>query len=96
MIGIATAFIFVILFIVYLKRKEGNERTVLTRIMAIYVQIMTTILAYNMNLPTTISEAFTLLKAIGSGTTTVFSMDCFSSTSEFKLFTPSSSIFKIL
>ena len=95
MIGIAIAFIFVILFIVYLKRKEGNERTVLTRIMANYVQIMTTTLAYNMNLPTTISEAFTPLKAIGSGTTTVFSMDCFSSTSEFKLFTPSSSIFKM-
>ena len=65
------------------------------RIMANYVQIMTTTLAYNMNLPNVISEAFTPLKALGSGTTTVFSMDCFSSTSEFKLFTPSSTIFKM-
>ena len=42
------------------------------RIMANYVQIMTTTLAYNMNLPNVISEAFTPLKALGSGTTTVF------------------------
>ena len=95
MVGMAVAFIFVILFIVYLKRKEGNERTVLMRIMANYIQIMTTTLAYNMNLPTTISDIFTPLKAVGSGTTTVFSMDWFSSTSEFKLFTPSSTVFKM-
>ena len=69
------AFILVILFIIYLKRKEGNERTILMRIMTNYVQIMTTTLAYNMNLPSAISDIFTPLKMIGTGTSTIFSFD---------------------
>ena len=93
--GIMVGFILIILFIIYLKRKEGNERTILMRIMTNYVQIMTTTLAYNMNLPKTISDAFTPLKIFGSGTTTVFSFDCLSSNSEFTLFTPSPTIFKM-
>ena len=95
MFGIMIGFVLIILFIIYLKRKEGNERTILMRIMTNYVQIMTTTLAYNMNLPKTISDAFTPLKIFGSGTTTVFSLDCFSSNSEFTLFTPSPTIFKM-
>ena len=94
-IGMMVAFILVILFIIYLKRKEGNERTILMRIMTNYVQIMTTTLSYNMNLPSTISDIFTPLKFMGSGTTTVFSFDCLSSNSEFILFTPSPTIFKM-
>ena len=94
-IGMMVAFILVILFIIYLKRKEGNERTILMRIMTNYVQIMTTTLSYNMNLPSTISDIFTPLKFMGSGTTTVFSFDCLSSSSEFTLFTPSPTIFKM-
>ena len=94
-IGMMVAFILAILFIIYLKRKEGNERTILMRIMTNYVQIMTTTLSYNMNLPSTISDIFTPLKFMGSGTTTVFSFDCLSSSSEFTLFTPSPTIFKM-
>ena len=99
-IGMMVAFILVILFIIYLKRKEGNERTILMRIMANYVQIMTTTLAYNMDLPNVVSNVFTPLQILGSGTTTVFSFDCFSSNSEFTLFklwqfTPSPTIFKM-
>ena len=94
-IGMIIAFILVILFIIYLKRKEGNERTILMRIMTNYVQIMTTTLSYNMNLPSTISDIFTPLKFMGSGTTTIFSFDCLSSSSEFTLFTPSPTIFKM-
>ena len=93
--SMAIGFVLVILFIIYLKRKEGNQRTVLMRIMANYVQLMTTTLAYNMNLPSTISEIFVPLKIIGTGTSTVFSFDCFSSNSEFSLFTPSPTILKM-
>ena len=94
-IGMWVAFILLILFIIYLKRKEGNERTVLMRIMANYIQIMTTTLSYNMDFPKVVSEMFSPLQVIGSGTTTVFSFDWFSSSSEFTLFTPSPTIFKM-
>ena len=93
--GMAIGFILFILFIIYLKRKEGNQRTILTRIMTNYVQIMTTTLAYNMNLPSVISDIFTPLKMIGTGTSTIFSFDWFSSSSEFTLFTPSPTILKM-
>ena len=94
-IGMMIAFILVILFIIYLKRKEGNERTVLMRILTNYIQIMTTTLSYNMNSPNTVIDIFTPLRSIGLDTNSVFSFDCLSSSSEFTLFTPSSAIFKI-
>ena len=95
MFGMCIVFVLIILFIIYLKRKEGNERTVLMRIMTNYVQIMTTTLSYNMDFPKVVSDMFSPLQVIGSGTTTVFSMDWFSSSSEFTLFTPSPTIFKM-
>ena len=37
-----------------------------------YIQIMTTTLSYNMNLPDVLSNVFSPLSVLGSGTTTVF------------------------
>ena len=93
--GIGIVFILIILFIIYLKRKEGSNRTVLMRIMTNYIQIMTTALAYNMNNPKSATNIFTPLQYLGSGVTTAFSLDWFSSSSQFTIFTPSSSIFKM-
>ena len=94
-IGMMIAFILVILFIIYLKRKEGNERTILMRIMTNYVQIMAATLSYKLNSSNFISGILTPIRSIGLGTNTVFSFDCLSSSSEFTLFTPSPAIFKI-
>ena len=95
MFGTWALFIFIIVFIIYMKRKEGNERTILMRIMTNYIQIMTTTLSYNLDFPKVISDLFSPLKIIGTGTTSVFSIDWFSSSSQVTLFTPSPTIFKM-
>ena len=62
MFGSWALFIFIIVFIIYMKRKEGNERTILMRIMTNYIQIMTTTLSYNLDFPKVVSDLFSPLK----------------------------------
>jgi len=65
----------VILLIIYFKRKEGNQRTILMRIMANYSQVMATTLTYNLDFPKVLTNVFSPFEQLGSGSKTVFSMD---------------------
>lgn len=65
------------------------------RIMTNYAQMMATTMSYNMKFPDVLTEIFTPLQIVGSGSKTAFSMDCFSSNSEFSLFFPSPTIYKM-
>ena len=95
MFGTWIIFILIIVFIIFMKRKEGNERTILMRIMTNYIQIMTATLSYNMDFPKVVTDLFSPLKIVGSGTTSIFSIDWFSTSSQITLFTPSPTIFKM-
>jgi len=65
----------IILFIIYLRKKEGNQRTVLMRIMANYSQIMAAMMTYNLKFPDILTDAFSPLQLVGSGSKTAFSFD---------------------
>ena len=45
------------------------------RIMTNYAQMMATTMAYNMQFPEVLTEIFTPLQIVGSGSKTAFSMD---------------------
>lgn len=95
LIGISLAYHIFIGVIIYLKRKEGNQRTVLMRILANYLQIMATTMAYNLQFPDVLTEVFAPMQVIGAGSKTAFSLDCFSGDSQFKLFFPSPAVLKM-
>ena len=63
------------MFIIYLRKKEGNQRTVLMRIMANYSQIMAATMSYNMKFPDVLTDMFSPLQIMGSGSKAAFSMD---------------------
>jgi hypothetical protein len=95
-IAITWAYLLIIIFIIYLRKKEGNQRTVLMRIMANYSQIMAATMSYNMKLPDVLMQMLSPLQIVSSGSKSGFSMDCFSSDSQFKLFFPSTTTFRLV
>lgn len=60
-----------------------------------YCQIMATTMSYNMRFPDVVTNLFSPLQIVGSGSKTAFSLDCFDSDSQFKLFFPSTTTFRM-
>ena len=94
-ITIALMFISAIV-VVNIRKKKENNISVLLRIFTNYVQLMTSSLSFNSNLPQTFTKVFSTSGKVSSPQESFFSFDWFIRDSELKLFAPNNNIFKLL
>jgi hypothetical protein len=82
------------LIYVNIKKKKESQTSILMRIMANYLQVMTATLAYSMKFPELMKNLFVPIERIGSSSSTLLSFDCFARDSKITLFAPSNAILK--
>lgn len=83
------------LITVNIRKKKESQTSILMRIMANYLQVMTATLAYSMKFPEILLRLFIPVERVGSSSSTLLSFDCFAKDSQLKLFTPSNPFFKV-
>ena len=83
------------LIVINLKKTTENQTTTLMRIMTNYLQVVSTVLAFNANFPELINRLSSPASTIGSPSESFVSIEWFIHNSEINAFTPNSTIFKI-
>ena len=83
------------LIAINLKKTSDSQMATLMRIMTNYFQVVSTVLSFNANFPSTINDILTPANMIGSSSESFVSVDCFIQHSEMKAFAPNGVIFKI-
>ena len=83
------------LIVVNLKKSSESQTSTLMRIMTNYLQVVSTLLAFDANFPDTINDVFEPANMIGSSSESFVSVDCFIQDNEMSGFAPNATIFKI-
>ena len=83
------------LIVVNLKKSSESQTSTLMRIMTNYLQVVSTLLAFDANFPDTINDVFQPANTIGSSSESFVSVDCFIQDKEMNGFAPNATIFKI-
>ena len=83
------------LIAINLKKTTENQTTTLMRIMTNYLQVVSTVLAFNANFPELINSVSSPANTIGSPSESFVSIDWFIQDSEMRAFAPNSTMFKI-
>ena len=97
MLGIIIAILVYLtyLIIINLKKTTDSQTTTLMRILTNYLQVISTVLAFDANYPDVVDDLFSPAHTIGSSSESFVSIDCFIQDSEMNAFAPNSTIFKI-
>ena len=83
-----------VLIITTIKKKKENQTSILLRVLANYLQLITAANSFNLKFPDGFTEIFGSIEIIGASSDAFFSFDCFVEDSEIKMFAPSNEIFK--
>ena len=83
------------LIAINLRKAIENKSTTLMRILTNYLQVISTVLAFNADYPNTISDLFTPANMIGSASESFVSVDCLIEDTEMNGFAPNATMFKI-
>ena len=83
------------LIIINLKKTTDSQTTTLMRILTSYLQVISTVLAFDANYPDIVDDLFSPAHTIGSSSESFVSLDCFIQDSEMNAFAPNAAIFKI-
>ena len=83
------------LIAINLRKTTESKLTTLMRILTNYLQVISTVLAFNADYPSTISDLFTPANMIGSASESFVSVDCLVKDTEMNGFTPNATMFKI-
>lgn len=87
--------IFMIILIVFqLNKKKESQKSILMKILTNYLQVLTTILSFNMEYPSTVTDIFSPADKVSSTSTPFVSFDCFVTGQDLVLFTPSPQFLK--
>lgn len=86
---------FIILIIVGIRKRRESQQSILLRILANYLQLLTAALSFNLKFPKALTELMYPVERIGASSEAFLSFDCFVRDTEIKAFTPSVAIFKI-
>ena len=82
------------LITVNIKKKKESQASILMRILANYMQIMTATLSYSMKFPDALIQMFTPIQKLGTGSAAVLSFDWFAKSTKITLFAPSTPFMK--
>ena len=96
MIGIMLAILAYLtyLIIINLRKSTESQTATLMRILTNYLQVISTILAFNANYPKSFTDMFSPIQVVGLASESFVSIDCFIQESEMNAFAPNSTIFK--
>ena len=83
------------LIIINLRKATESQTATLMRILTNYLQVISTILAFNANYPQSFTEIFSPIQTVGHSSESIVSLDCFIQDSEMNVFAPNATIFKI-
>ena len=83
------------LIIINLRKTLENQTTTLMRILTNYLQVVSTVLAFDANYPDIVNDVFTPANIIGSSSESFVSLDCFIQDNRMNAFAPNETIFKI-
>ena len=94
---IAASFIFLtILIAILIRKKRENQTSILMRIFANYVQLISVSMTFKVKFPVSLTQLFGPINTFGSTSDTYLSYDWFISGIQVTAFTPSVSLFKIV
>ena len=83
------------LIIINLRKTVESQSTTLMRILTNYLQVVSTVLAFDANYPDIVNDLFTPANIIGSSSESFVSLDCFIQDNRMNAFAPNETIFKI-
>ena len=83
------------LIAINLKKTTESKSTTLMRILTNYLQVISTVLAFNANYPDAVSDLFAPANVIGSSSESFVSVDCLIEDGKMNGFAPNATIFKI-
>lgn len=86
---------FVILIVVGIKKKKESQQSILLRILANYLQLLSATLSFDMKFPSVMTDIFYPVQKVGASSEAFLSVDCFFRDTEIKAFSPSTAIFKV-
>ena len=83
------------LIIINLRKTVESQSTTLMRILTNYLQVVSTVLAFDANYPDIVTDLLTPANIIGSSSESFVSLDCFIQDNRMNAFAPNETIFKI-
>jgi hypothetical protein len=83
------------IIIVNIRKTKENNFSILLRIFTNYIQLLTASLAFNINLPSSFTGAFSSSDRLSAPQESFFSFDCFIEDYELKGFAPNNNLFKL-
>ena len=86
---------FIILIIVNIRKKKESQQSILMRILANYLQLLSVSMSFNMKFPPILVQIFYPLQKIGASSEAFLSLDWFFRDASIKGFTPSTAMFKV-
>jgi len=89
------AIFFIIVIVVGIKKKQESQQSILLRIVANYLQLLTAALSFNLKFPKALTQLMYPVERIGNSSEAFLSFDCFINDYEVTAFAPSNAIFKI-
>ena len=87
---------FIIMIIVGIKKKRESQQSILLRIIANYLQLLTAAMSFNLKFPTSFSQMMFPAEKIGTSSEAFLSFDWFVRDSNVVTLTPNIPIFKVL
>ena len=85
-----------VLIAISIRKKRENQTSILMRIMANYVQLMSVSMSFKVKFPVSLTQLFGPINMFGSTSDTYLSYDWFISSIQITAFTPSPQLFKTL
>ena len=78
-----------------IRKNKENQTSILLRILANYIQLMSVTMSIDFKYPGAINDVLAPIEVLGSATQMFMSFECFSHTTEVKFLAPSSAVFKV-
>jgi hypothetical protein len=94
-VGLLVFIFFMIIIVINVRKTKESEVSVLFRIMANYLQLLTTSMAFSSSFPDSLTNLFSPVKRVGGASDTFLSFDCFITDYEIRGPFPSNVLFKL-
>jgi len=83
------------IMVVNIRKKKENEFSILLRIFTNYIQLTTAAMTFNIDLPSSFTDSYSMSDRVSSPNESFFSFDCFIKDYELKWFAPNNNLFKL-
>jgi hypothetical protein len=86
---------FIMLIVVQIRKKKESQQSILLRILANYLQLLTATLSFDLKFPKALTDMLYPVEKVGQSSEAFLSIDCFFRDHELTLFAPSNALYKV-